>query len=111
MDVDLDGLDDVVALVREGVNGSGDCYCKDSDLDPDHYCEHVSDIEMSHLHEEEMHLGFIFLILVGFACTFLLYAYNRIEALEIFPESIAAIILGIVIGCVLRYFYNGSRLL
>ena len=98
-------------ICDDGVHGSGQCYCKDTDLDADHYCEYVSDIELSHIHEEEMQMGFIFLILVAFACTFLLYTYNRIEALEIFPESIAAIILGIGIGCVLRYFYNGSGLL
>lgn len=58
-----------------------------------------------------MQLGFIFLLLVAFLCIFILYAYNRIEALEIFPESIAAIILGIIIGCVLKYYYKGAGLL
>lgn len=58
-----------------------------------------------------MQMGFIFLLCVAFICTFMLYAYNRIEALEIFPESIAAICVGIVIGFVLKYFYNGSGLL
>lgn len=98
-------------ICDDGVHGSGECYCKDSDLDPQHYCEHIKDIELLHQKEDEMQMGFIFLILVAFGCTFLLYAYNRVEALEIFPESIAAIVLGIFIGFVLRYFYNGSGLL
>lgn len=56
-------------------------------------------------------MGFIFLMLLAFVCTFLLYAYNRIEALEFFPESIAAVVVGVIIGCILKYFYNGTGLL
>lgn len=58
-----------------------------------------------------MQTGFIFLLILAFICIFMLYAYNKIEALEIFPESIAAICVGIVIGCVMKYFYNGSNIL
>lgn len=58
-----------------------------------------------------MQMGIIFLLLVAFLCIFLLYAYNRIHALEIFPESIAAILVGIVIGCVMKYYYKESGLL
>jgi len=71
----------------------------------------VKEIEKHHEKEEEMQLGFIFLLLVAFLCIFILYAYNRIEALEIFPESIAAILLGIIIGCVLKYYYNQTGIL
>jgi MFS superfamily sulfate permease-like transporter len=56
-------------------------------------------------------MGYIFLLLVALLCIFLLYVYNRIEALEIFPESIAAILVGIALGCILKYYYNGSGLL
>jgi len=52
-----------------------------------------------------MQLGFIFLIMVAFLCIFILYAYNKIEALEIFPESIATILVGIIIGCVMKYYH------
>jgi len=58
-----------------------------------------------------MQLGFIFLLLVAFLCIFILYAYNRIEALEIFPESIATILIGIILGCILKYHYNKTGLL
>jgi len=50
-------------------------------------------------------------LIVAFLCIFILYAYNRIEALEIFPESIAAILLGIIIGCILKYYYDSTGLL
>jgi hypothetical protein len=98
-------------ICDDGIKGTGECFCKDQNLDPLHYCEYVKDVDKAHQEEEEMEMGFIFLMLVAVLCIFLLYAYNRIEALEIFPESIAAICLGIIIGCILKYFYNGSGLL
>lgn len=98
-------------ICDDGIHGTGTCFCKDHHLDPNHYCEYVKDVDRHHEQEEEMHMGFIFLLCVAFLCTFMLYAYNRIEALEIFPESIAAICVGIIIGFVLKYFYNGSGLL
>jgi len=98
-------------ICDDGVHGTGECFCKDPNLDPRHYCEYVKEIEKHHEKEEDMQLGFIFLLLVAFLCIFILYAYNRIEALEIFPESIAAILLGIIIGCVLKYYYHGAGLL
>lgn len=56
-------------------------------------------------------MGIIFLLVVALLCIFLLYAYNWIHALEIFPESIAAILVGIIIGCILKYYYKESGLL
>jgi len=56
-------------------------------------------------------MGFLFLLLVAFVCIFMLYAYNRVEFLEYLPESIAAILVGIIIGGVLKYFYNNTGLI
>ena len=79
------------------------CYCKQEGLDPKNFCNPHDDIQHDQEEEEELMIGFIFLLGVAFMCTFLLYIYNRIEALEIIPESIAAIILGIIIGILLKY--------
>ena len=98
-------------ICDDGIHGTGECFCKDPNLDPSHYCEYISDVELAHHQQEDFEMGFIFLMLLAFVCTFLLYAYNRIEALEFFPESIAAVVVGVVIGCILKYFYNGTGLL
>ena len=87
------------------------CFCKDAHLDPADYCEHNKDLENEADHEHEQEIGFIFLLGVAFLCTFLLYAYNKIEILEIFPESIAAIVIGIFIGIIMKSFYKESGLI
>jgi len=65
------------------------------------------------VHEEEVDLqnGFLLLLLVAFLCIFMLYAYHRISALEYLPESIAAVLVGIVIGGILKYFYENNGLI
>lgn len=98
-------------ICDDGIHGTGECFCKEPHLDPKHYCEFVKDIEAHHEQEVNMQLGFILLLALAFFCICLLYAYNQIHALEIFPESIAAIIVGIIVGFVLKYYYKGTGLL
>lgn len=43
--------------------------------------------------------------------TILLYIYNKIHSLEVFPESIASIILGIVVGLFFKSHYKNTGLL
>ena len=49
--------------------------------------------------------------MVGFFVTILLYMYNKIHSLEVFPESIAAIILGIIVGLFFKAHYKNTGLL
>jgi len=51
------------------------------------------------------------LLIVGFFVTILLYIYNKIHSLEVFPESIASIILGIIVGLFFKSHYKNSGLL
>jgi solute carrier family 9 (sodium/hydrogen exchanger), member 8 len=46
------------------------------------------------------------MLVVAFLCSLLLYLYNMVEALHIFPESIAAIIIGIGIGIFFKVAYG-----
>ena len=55
--------------------------------------------------------GFFLLLIVGFFVTILLYMYNKIHSLEVFPESIASIILGIVVGLFFKSHYKNTGLL
>lgn len=61
--------------------------------------------EDEEIKEHNQELGFIVLLIVAFLCSLLLYFYNMIEALHIFPESISSIVIGIVIGVFFKYFY------
>lgn len=72
------------------------------------YCEteEFKEEENSEAKEHNQELGFIVLLLVAFLCSILLYFYNINEALHIFPESIAAIVIGICIGVFFKYFYG-----
>lgn len=71
------------------------------------YCElEAVTEEQEEINEHNQELGFIVLLIVAFLCTLLLYFYNINEQLHIFPESIAAIVIGIGIGLFFKYVYG-----
>lgn len=79
-------------------------------MDPISFCESKLDAD-HHKNEEVITFGFFLLIIVGFFVTILLYIYNKIHSLEVFPESIASIILGIVVGLFFKSHYKNTGLL
>ena len=89
----------------DGIRGTGKWLCEDPELEPSLYCESAS-YETLHQEEEDFTWGFFLLILVAFMSLLLLYLYIKIPCLENFPESIAAVILGILIGSYFRYKYD-----
>lgn len=56
-------------------------------------------------------LGFVLILVVVFLCSLLLYTYNMIKELHIFPESTAAILIGIIIGFYFKLMYGHSGLI
>lgn len=79
-------------------------------MDPQTFCETKISSD-HHKSEEVITFGFFLLIIVGFFVTILLYIYNKIHSLEIFPESIASIILGIIVGLFFKSHYKNTGLL
>lgn len=97
-------------ICDDGMEGKGRCFCKDPDYDPLNFCDTKVDSD-SHQSEEVIAFGFFLLVVVGFFVTILLYMYNKIHSLEVFPESIAAIILGIIVGLFFKSHYKNTGLL
>ena len=94
----------------DGLLGKGKWYCKDNSMDPQAFWE--TKLNSDHnKNEEVITFGFFLLIIVGFFVTILLYIYNKIHSLEVFPESIASIILGIVVGLFFKSHYKNTGLL
>lgn len=100
----------VGGVCDDGINGKGKCFCKDPEYDPINFCDTKIDRD-NHQNEEIIAFGLFLLVVVGFFVTILLYTYNKIPSLEIFPESIAAIILGIIVGMFFKAHYRNTGLL
>jgi len=66
----------------------------------------VIDKEGHNKGEEEMTFGFILLLSVAFLTTFMLYIYHVVPQLQILPEAVASILVGILLGVVFKYFYK-----
>lgn len=49
--------------------------------------------------------------MIALSCTVLLYFYHKYQGLHVFPESVAAIIFGIIVGLFIKYFYHSNSLL
>lgn len=92
-------------ICDDGIHGKGNCICEDADLEPSLFCESISH-EAIHQEEVDFTWGFFILLLVAFMSLLLLYLYIKIPCLENFPESIAAVVLGMCIGLYLRYHYG-----
>ena len=90
----------------DGIDGTGKCVCVDQNNDPAIFCQGVVDREKQKDQEEDFTFGLILLILVAFLTTFVCYIYHRVPALHSFPESITAILVGIVLGILFKAFYN-----
>lgn len=97
-------------ICDDGVKGKGRCFCKDHEYDPNNFCETKFN-EDNHQNEEVIAFGFFLLVVVGFFVTILLYTYNKIHSLEVFPESIASVILGMIVGLFFKSHYKNTGLL
>lgn len=97
-------------ICDDGIEGKGRCYCRDNHADPHNFCDTKLNAN-NHQSEEVIAFGFFLLVVVGFFVTILLYTYNKIHSLEVFPESIASIILGIIVGLFFKSHYKNTGLL
>jgi sodium/hydrogen exchanger 8 len=88
-----------MGVCDDGKGGDGKCYCKSKGLDPYRFCREETYDKNSEVNQEkQQEMGFIVMLVVAFLCSMLLYLYDSIHELHMFPESIAAIIIGIGIG-------------
>ena len=94
----------------DGVEGKGKWYWRDNSMDPNSFWEKKMSSNPQK-NEDAMTFGFFLLIIVGFFVCILLYIYNKIHSLEVFPESIASIILGIVVGMFFKSHYKNTGLI
>lgn len=94
----------------DGIEGTGDCLCKDSELEPSLFCESASR-EAIMEEEENFTMLFFALLCVIFLSLLVLFIYNKIPFLDRFPECIIAVILGICIGLYLRFGYTNENLI
>ena len=96
----------------DGMEGDGKWYWKYPGLDPkrfwrkDTYNKGIEEEK-----EKEQELGFILILIVVFMWSLLLYLYNMIQELHIFPESIAAILIGIFLGFYFKIIHGQSGLI
>jgi sodium/hydrogen exchanger 8 len=97
-------------ICDDGLEGKGRCFCRDTSNDPLNFCDTKLD-DANHQNEEVIAFGLFLLVVVGFFVTILLYIYNKIHQLEVLPESIAAIILGIIVGLFFKSHYKNTGLL
>lgn len=58
-----------------------------------------------------MTFGFIILVLIALCCTVLLYLYHKYHTLHIFPESVAAVVFGMLVGLFIKYYYQSNNLM
>jgi len=99
----------VDGVCDDGKQGSGACICKKSWLDPNKFCESHIDIEKEKHEEEQFTEGIVVLLFLAFSITIMVYIHSKVEWLEIFPESIWAIFIGIGLGCFLKYYYKDDK--
>lgn len=65
----------------------------------------------AHNEDEVLAFGFIILVLIALCCTVLLYMYHTYQSLHIFPESVTAILFGILVGLFIKYYYESNNLM
>ena len=58
--------------------------------------------------EEQFNESIVVLLLLALSCTFMAYVHHKTRILKIFPESIWAIFIGIALGVVVKYSYEGK---
>lgn len=89
-------------ICDDGIDGTGECLCKDPELQPSLFCESAS--REAIMEEEENFTMLFFIILsVVFLSLLVLYLYSKISILERFPECMVAIFLGVCIGLYIRF--------
>ena len=72
-------------ICDDGLEGTGECLCKDADLEPSLFCESASHEAI--LEEEENFTMLFFIVLcVIFLSLLVLYLYSKVPGLENFPE-------------------------
>jgi solute carrier family 9 (sodium/hydrogen exchanger), member 8 len=97
-------------ICDDGIEGSGDCLCRDPDLEPSLFWESAS--RESIMEEEENFTMLFFAILcIIFLSLLVLFMYNKIPFLDMFPECIMAVLLGIGIGWYLKFAYEHKELI
>jgi sodium/hydrogen exchanger 8 len=92
-------------ICDDGITGTGKWLWQDKDLEPELFWESESH-ETLEQEEEDITWVFFILILVMFWSLLMLYAYNQLPILEKFPEWIAAVILGVIIGVLFRLYHS-----
>lgn len=97
-------------ICDDGIEGTGRCACLDNKNDPDIFCSGIG-AHSSHHEEEVLTFGFIILVMIALCCTLLLYLYHKYQSLHLFPESVAAIVFGIVVGLFIKYYYQSNNLM
>ena len=94
-------------ICDDGIQGSGKCLCSSPELEPSLFCESAS---RKSIHEEEENFTTVFfaVLCILFLSLLVLYLNSKIPILQRFPESIIGLILGGIIGVILRYsqFYE-----
>ena len=99
-------------MCDDGKEGSGKCVCLDQSNDPEIFCQGVIDQDRHHNEQEEVTFGFILLMGVVFFMTFVVYFYHQHPKIQIIPESVLAIVIGILLGLFFKFYYkdNGQML-
>lgn len=94
------------------MQGDGKWYCKKPGLDPMRFWRKDTYNKIIEEEKEKVQeLGFVLILIVVFLWSLLLYLYNMIKELHIFPESIAAILIGILIGFYFKIIHGHSGLI
>ncbi|CAI2387640.1 unnamed protein product [Moneuplotes crassus] len=95
----------------DGIKGTGKCYCETPDLLPVNNCRKVI-LDTGH-HKENVvqSLGLSFLFLLMLACILLMYMYKKLKYLHIIPESIVAIIIGLIFGSIIKSSFENQDLI
>ena len=95
----------------DGRDGTGKCVCTSPHHDPHAFCEIHHDDHHDE-NEGEQAFGFTILLLVAFLTTFMLYIFHKMPSLQIVPEAVTCILVGILIGIFFKIIYNkGSEML
>ena len=89
----------------DGRDGTGKCVCTSPHHDPHAFCEIHHDDHHDE-NEGEQAFGFTILLLVAFLTTFMLYIFHKMPSLQIVPEAVTCILVGILIGIFFKIIYN-----
>ena len=84
------------------IHGIAKCGCKEPFIDIEDICEYEK-MKEEEVEEKELTLEIIVYVILALCITFMVYVHSVVEWLEIFPESIWAIFIGIFVGVYMLY--------